>query len=162
MVGIMLGGVREAYKSSEERYKLKWYNRKGEPKLGFIKCALEAQVPIQPMCYVGSEEIFFVSRKKTKFFIKTGLINYEMPYVIFKPFPYKIYEVYAPPIYLDYPPSAADDEELLLKIFADVKAKFEANMRRGFQLKEENARKYAKKLFRTDNPRVVKLIKPFC
>ena len=127
-----------------------------------MKCALAAGVPIVPLAHIGSEEIFYVSKQKTDFFIKNDLINYEIPYVIFKPLPYKVYEVFGKPIYLDYPPSAAKDEEILLECFDRVKSEFLALMHRGLALKQKRAQTLARKWFNSEHPRLVNLLRPYC
>ncbi len=160
-VGILLGGPSEAYKSSDEQYRINWTNRHGRPKLGFIKCALKAQVPIVPMVHVGSEEMFHVSKLKTGFFKRNNISKYEFPFAVFKPFPYKVYELFGPPIYLDYPAEAADNEDVLLKCFMKVKTEYLALMHHGLALKRENARSFTRELLNTENQRLVEALRPY-
>jgi len=159
--GILLGGPNEAYQPSANKYQIYWHDKKGRPKVGFIKCALRAQVPIVPLAHIGSEEIFYVSKAKTKFFKRNNIISYDIPYVLFKPFPYKVYEVFGQPIYLDYPPEAADDEEVLNKCFERVRSEFIDNLNWGLELKDQNTRNFCREMFNTENPRLVKFLRPF-
>ncbi len=47
------GGVNDSFKRPEDRYRLKWHNR-----LGYLRCALAAGVPIVPIAGIGIDDAF--------------------------------------------------------------------------------------------------------
>lgn len=53
LVLVLPGGLREAVKPRELRYRLMWGNR-----YGFIRAALRAQAPIVPVASIGADELF--------------------------------------------------------------------------------------------------------
>jgi 1-acyl-sn-glycerol-3-phosphate acyltransferase len=53
LVLVMPGGMREALKPVELRYRLLWGER-----MGFVRCAHRARVPIVPIAAIGSDELF--------------------------------------------------------------------------------------------------------
>jgi 1-acyl-sn-glycerol-3-phosphate acyltransferase len=53
LVLVMPGGLREALKPRELRYRLLWGHR-----YGFVRAALRNQAPIVPMASIGADELF--------------------------------------------------------------------------------------------------------
>jgi 1-acyl-sn-glycerol-3-phosphate acyltransferase len=47
------GGARDSFKRPEERYRLKWHNR-----VGYLRCALAAQVPLVPIAGIGIDDAY--------------------------------------------------------------------------------------------------------
>ncbi len=47
------GGVRDSFKRPSDRYRLKWHNR-----VGYLRCALQAGVPIIPIAGIGIDDAF--------------------------------------------------------------------------------------------------------
>lgn len=50
---VLPGGLREAVKPRELRYRLLWGHR-----YGFIRCAIRAQAPLVPLAALGADELF--------------------------------------------------------------------------------------------------------
>lgn len=55
LVGVAPGGMWEALRPSTERYRLRWHNRKG-----FVRTALEAQVPLVLAACPAADDLFDV------------------------------------------------------------------------------------------------------
>lgn len=118
---IMPGGAKEAWKASRDRYQLKWNGR-----YGFVKLALRAGVPIVPIVCAGIDDLYFVAndgyRTSQAFFGKSWF-----PLSFFiglgpLPFPVPLTCTVGDPIRFDFPPEAADDEETVRQLQADVRS----------------------------------------
>lgn len=118
------GGVRDSFKRPEDRYRLKWHNR-----LGYLRCALQAGVPIVPIAGIGIDDAF-VTLGKESFFGRRifGREVYDMPIMMglgVAPLPVKFRFVIGPPIdpRAQFGMSAADADaplEDLLPAHADI------------------------------------------
>jgi len=108
------------FKPTKKKYRLQEFKR------GFVRMALLTKSPIIPSVVIGAEEthITLSQLKFTKYLIGTVL---PLPLnVIPLPAQWKI--KFLKPIYLDYPPSAADDKELVHKIARQVKDLIQFNI----------------------------------
>lgn len=47
------GGARDSFKRPEEKYRLKWHNR-----VGYLRCALAAEVPLIPIAGIGIDDAY--------------------------------------------------------------------------------------------------------
>ena len=101
------------FKPIRKRYRLQEFKR------GFVRMALMTGSPIVPTVVIGAEEthITLSQLKFTKFLVGTVL---PLPLNIL-PLPAKWKIKFLKPIYLDYPPSAAEDRDLVHKIARQVR-----------------------------------------
>ena len=69
------GGTRDSLKESHERYQLKWHNR-----MGYLRCALAADVPIVPIAGIGIDDAF-VTLGRERLLGRTlfGSARYDLP-----------------------------------------------------------------------------------
>jgi len=99
------GGAREVFKRSHERYTLHWRR-----KVGFVRCAARAGVPIIPFAARGVDESFV--QLDEAFSIRlaedpTYTLTLPVPVPLAQPFRFLLGEPMTPP-----PPEASDDEAL--------------------------------------------------
>ncbi len=130
------GGAREALKNTREPYKLQW-----ERATGFVRVALEAQVPIVPVASVGGDESYTILAEDNGWLkqMAGGALKYTMPlYLGLGPFPLPVKFIFAvgDPIHVDLPPEAAGDEGAVREIHERVEHDLsrlldETRMRRG-------------------------------
>ncbi len=108
------------FKPIRKRYRLQEFKR------GFVRMALLTKTPIIPTVVIGAEEthITLSQLKFTKFLIGTIL---PLP-LNFIPLPAKWKIKFLKPIYLDYPPSAAEDHDLVHKISRQVREMIQFNI----------------------------------
>jgi 1-acyl-sn-glycerol-3-phosphate acyltransferase len=120
MVILFPEGEYGNFKPTTKRYRLQEFKR------GFVRMALLMQTPIIPTIVIGAEEthINLSQFKFTKYLIGTVL---PLPLNII-PLPAKWKIKFLKPIYLDYPPSAADDSELVHKIARQVRETIQFNI----------------------------------
>jgi 1-acyl-sn-glycerol-3-phosphate acyltransferase len=120
MVILFPEGEYGNFKPTRKRYRLQEFKR------GFVRMALATQTPIIPTVVIGAEESHINLRqfKFTKYLIGTVL---PLPLNII-PLPAKWKIKFLKPIYLDYPPSAADDTELVHKIARQVRDLIQFNI----------------------------------
>jgi 1-acyl-sn-glycerol-3-phosphate acyltransferase len=87
LVLVLPGGVREAVKPRELRYRLLWGNR-----YGFVRIAVRNQVPVVPLAAIGADDLFdFVGnayRRGERWLRRTG-IPIPLPSVIL-PIPHRV------------------------------------------------------------------------
>jgi 1-acyl-sn-glycerol-3-phosphate acyltransferase len=76
LLGIAPGGMREALRSSEERYRLRWTDRKG-----FVRLAIRSQCPIVLAACPRADEIFDV---KTTVLTDVLYERFRLPFAFFK------------------------------------------------------------------------------
>ena len=98
VLGVAPGGMREALRPSKERYQLKWHRRKG-----FIRLAIEMQVPIVLAACPSSDRIFKVYES---FLTAFAYNKFKIPLPLFKgyglsyfPRPVKLTHYLSGPIY---------------------------------------------------------------
>jgi len=105
-------GENGNFKPSSKMYQLQEFKR------GFVRMALEAQVPIIPVIIIGAEEsnINLSSLKFTKYLRGTVL---PLPLNII-PLPVKWKIKFLPPIRLPYEASQIDDSELMSEIASEI------------------------------------------
>jgi hypothetical protein len=73
LLGVAPGGMREALRSKDERYKVRWADRKG-----FVRLAIEMQTPIVLVACPRADEIFDIS---TGFFTDLAYEKLRLPLV---------------------------------------------------------------------------------
>ena len=105
-------GENGNFKPSSKMYQLQEFKR------GFVRMALEAQVPIIPVVIIGAEEthINLSKLKFTKYLRGTVL---PLPLNII-PLPVKWKIKFLPPIHLPYKASQIEDTELMTEIASDI------------------------------------------
>lgn len=118
------GGVDDSFKRPEDRYRLKWHNR-----LGYLRCALAAGVPIVPIAGIGIDDAFITIGKESRLGRRLlGRPTYDLPILVglgVMPLPVKFRYVISPPIDLEarFGLSASDANapvEELLPAHADI------------------------------------------
>ncbi|MCB1155373.1 hypothetical protein KDL45_17065, partial [bacterium] len=135
---IMPGGSKEAWKSSKFRYRLLWDGR-----YGFIKMALRNQAPIIPSANVGTDDTYHVffdgyTTAYKVFRSKKVLLPISLPIGLgVLPMPVKMKQYIGEPIYLPYPPEAADDQEVVKECQRLVKGRVYELIDRGLREREE-------------------------
>lgn len=115
LVVVLPGGMREAVKPKELRYRLLWGAR-----YGFVRAAIRNATPIVPLAAIGSDEVFdFVGdavARGERWLAPLGLdhIPLPRPSKLF-PFPHRVHlrYVFGDPIAPLHPPSSADDPAAL-------------------------------------------------
>lgn len=76
LLGVAPGGMREALRSSEERYRLRWHDRKG-----FVRLSIETGAPIVLAACPRADEIFDV---KAGFLTELAYEKLRLPLAAFK------------------------------------------------------------------------------
>lgn len=118
------GGARDSFKAPEDRYRLKWHGR-----LGYLRCAIAAGVPLVPIAGIGIDDAFVTLGKEKTIGRKIfGKANYDLPIVMglgLMPLPVKFRYVIDKPIDLSAhynlrPEDANASPEDLLPIHADI------------------------------------------
>ncbi len=101
------------FKPTRLKYKLQEFKR------GFVRLAVQTGAPIVPCLIIGAEEthITLSQLKFTKYLLGTVL---PLPLNII-PLPAKWRIVFLEPIRLNYPPSAAEDRELMTQISRQIR-----------------------------------------
>jgi 1-acyl-sn-glycerol-3-phosphate acyltransferase len=78
LVGVYPGGVDDAFKTSAERYQLKWGQR-----AGFARLAIRAKVPILPVAAFGIDDAYTViGRERWIGRLLLGSDRYDLPLVL--------------------------------------------------------------------------------
>lgn len=113
-------GARGGSKTWEQRYGLDWTGR-----TGFIKVALQANVPILPAVTLGADDTYVVINDPYKWarrLLKSESMPLPLPLGLgLLPFPARFDMVIGPPIRLPYGPEAAKNERLVLKLQGQVR-----------------------------------------
>jgi len=148
------GGAREALrKELYNPYQLQWKKSNG-----FVKVALQTGSPLVPVAGIGPDDALLVvaDHEQTKnsvigqllktifgnnkyvpaIALGTGLLPLPLPV----PFTYYI----GKPTYLDYPPEAADDEELTKRLKRNFQKRLERLIQKGLEDRQKS--KHADKL----------------
>ncbi len=69
------GGARDSFKRPEERYRLKWHNR-----VGYLRCALAAEVPLVPIAGIGIDDAYVTFGNERKIGRRLfGRPSYDIP-----------------------------------------------------------------------------------
>ena len=124
LIFIMPGGSREAWKSSQFRYRLLWQGR-----YGFIRMALRNRCPIVPSANVGTDDTYYVlfngyMTSYRLFRTRKALLPISLPVGLgVLPFPAKMTQYVGEPIVLPYPPEAANDPAILAECQNLVKSR---------------------------------------
>ena len=120
-------GTGKLYK---DRYKLE------EFKAGFVRAAIETGSPLLPVATIGGDEIYpnlgniepLAKFLKFPYFPMTPFFPW-FPFPLnLTPVPVKIMICVWPAFRLDYPPEAAEDEELVAKITNDIRNDLQAKV----------------------------------
>ena len=108
------------FKPTRKRYRLQEFKR------GFVRMALMTGAPLVPSIVIGAEEthITLSQLKFTKYLIGTVL---PLPLNVI-PLPAKWHIKFLKPIHLDYPPSAANDRALVVRISRQVREIIQFNI----------------------------------
>ncbi|MFT7624240.1 MAG: 1-acyl-sn-glycerol-3-phosphate acyltransferase [Myxococcota bacterium] len=139
---VMPGGDWETFRPWSDRYKVDFRNRRG-----FVKTALRRGVPITPVVTAGSHEMFVILTRGERIARAVGLnrlrvytfpISLGFPFGLYVgpvpsplPFPARIETEVLEPVRLDgLRPEAADDPEVVHRIYTEVMARMQAGMDR--------------------------------
>ncbi len=118
------GGAKEALKPTRDRYALHW-----DRIYGFIRCAIEAGVPIIPVASIGGDDAYVSLLEDNVYAQKLmGSDRYKMPLYLglgLLPFPVKLRFVIGEPVEIRLPPWNADDEDALAEVQQGIKDKLE-------------------------------------
>ncbi len=125
------GGDRDALKPFSQRHQIKFGKR-----MGFVRTALKYQVPIIPVVSVGAHEVFYgltegkglarLMRFDKMFRIKSVPLTIGFPFGLmpgalgYIPLPSKVNVRVLEPISFQEPPSAAEDPEVVERLFNQV------------------------------------------
>lgn len=112
LVLVLPGGLREAVKPRELRYRLLWGGR-----YGFVRAAIRNRAPVCPLAAIGSDELFdFVGDAYARGRRWLGRWAFPIPLPAgLLPIPHRVHLRYVlgPPIKLPALPEQADDPEVL-------------------------------------------------
>jgi 1-acyl-sn-glycerol-3-phosphate acyltransferase len=127
------GGDVDALKPWRDRHRVDFGQRRG-----FVKLAIQEQVPIIPIVSVGAHETIFVLNDGTKlakyvpfaryFRVKSVPLAFGLPFGVTPagigniPLPSKIRQRVLPPIHIDAPPAAAADPAVVDRWFRHIQA----------------------------------------
>ena len=137
LIFIMPGGSREAWKSSQYKYRLIWQGRKG-----FIRLALRNSCPIIPSANVGTDDTYHVlfngySTAYKLFKSKKAMFPIRLPLGLgLLPFPVKMTQYVGEPITFPYPPEAEKDPAIVEECQKILKSKVYELIDRGLQERE--------------------------
>ncbi|MEY4615845.1 MAG: hypothetical protein RJB66_805 [Pseudomonadota bacterium] len=110
-------GEKGNFKPSSKKYQLQEFKR------GFVRWAIETQSPIIPTLIVGAEESQLnLASIKLPFLLKKLILP--LP-INFLPLPSKWKIIFLPPIYLPYKAEAANNNDLVHEITADIQEKMQ-------------------------------------
>ena len=137
------GGAREAlWKKKENLYRLHW-----EKSLGFIEVALRSGRPLVPVAGIGPDDAYVILADIDKLInspagkivdLIYGHPKYLAP-IALGPIPVQFKYYVGRPMYLDYPPEAAEDIELMKKIKNNFKRRLQRLIDRGLRLRAESS-----------------------
>ncbi len=142
------GGAKEAlWKSQDSLYRLHW-----EKSLGFIEVALRSGRPLVPVAGVGPDDAFIILADSEQLLnspagqivdVIAGHPKYMPPIALgpgFLPIPIPVQFTYyvGKPMYLDYPPEAAEDIQLMKKIKTNFKRRLQRLIDKGLKLRDES------------------------
>jgi 1-acyl-sn-glycerol-3-phosphate acyltransferase len=119
LVLVLPGGLREAVKPRELRYRLLWGHR-----YGFIRAAIRNQTPIVPLASIGADDLFdFVGnayRRGERWLRRTG-IPIPLPSRVF-PIPHlvRLRFIFGDPIQPRLSPEQAGDEDAVRRLHHEV------------------------------------------
>lgn len=123
------GGSREGFKPSRQKYELFWDGR-----YGFVKAALLARVPIIPVASIGVDDTYWVFN----YGLRIGrLQRFSLPLILGLgpvPFPVQVISYIGRPLFLEYPPEAAEDLTVLKRIQEGVKTTLRKMLAEGLSL----------------------------
>ena len=123
-------GARGGAKTWGQRYGLDWTGR-----YGFIKVALEANVPILPAVTLGADDTYFVLNDPYNWarrLLKSESMPLPLPLGLgLLPFPTRFTMEIGPPIRLPYAKSAANNDRIVQKLQRQVWAVVKGMLERG-------------------------------
>lgn len=113
LIGLTPGGMREALRSSKEKYRIRWDDRKG-----FVRLALTAQCPIILAACPAADDIFDVS---TNWMTQFAYQNFKIPVAFVRgragvpfPRPVKLIHHVGKPLPPPKPPRNSEDRDQLV------------------------------------------------
>lgn len=110
-------GEKGNFKPTTMKYQLQEFKR------GFVRWAIESNAPIIPTLIIGAEESQInLTRLELPFVLKKLILPLPVNYI---PLPSKWKIVFLPPIYLPYQPEAANNNDLIHEITADIQEKIQ-------------------------------------
>jgi 1-acyl-sn-glycerol-3-phosphate acyltransferase len=110
-------GEKGNFKPTSQKYQLQEFKR------GFVRWAIEAQMPIIPTLIIGAEESQInLKRLELPFLLKKLMLPLPINLI---PLPSRWKIVFLPPIYLPYHPNAALDNDLVHEITSDIQDKMQ-------------------------------------
>ncbi len=116
------------FKPSVKRYHLQTFKR------GFIRMALQEQVPIIPTLIIGAEETHInLTQVKLSKYLRGLVIPLPLNFI---PLPAKWKIKFLEPIYLPYKPDAADDSELVHELASEIRESMQAALSREVALRD--------------------------
>lgn len=115
LVGVAPGGMREALRPTHERYRVRWGERQG-----FVRLAIEAQVPLVLMACPNGDDLYRVYESPLT---KIGYKLLKVPVPVIRGFgptllprPVKLMHVVAPPLHPPKYDAAVDDDATLARL----------------------------------------------
>lgn len=121
-------GEKGNFKPTTRKYQLQEFKR------GFVRWAIETQSPIIPTLIIGAEESQLnLTRLEIPFLIRKLILPLPLNII---PFPSKWKIVFLPPIHLPYHPSAAEDNDLVHEITAEIQEKMQVALATEVQIRK--------------------------
>lgn len=115
LVLVLPGGLREAMKPRELRYRLLWGHR-----YGFIRAAIRNETPVLPLAMIGADEIFDIVGNA---FRRGAWLGFPIPKPSHGlPIPHRVqlHAIFGEPITLHARPEEAEDPEVLRRCRHEV------------------------------------------
>lgn len=124
------GGAREAVRPSTEAYQLRW-----EGRVGFVRTALAARVPILPVSVIGADHVYDVWYTEAQERLRNALgLEWIAPMVRgvgIAPRPTHFDISIGAPIRFDNPSRILEDDDLVLRCQREVQVTLEAMLAEG-------------------------------
>lgn len=127
MVLLFPGGAEDMTRPylSARRYRVEPHKGFAPGHGGYVKIALRTRAPIVPVAVVGAEEVHVLLANVPPL---ARLIGFPFFPIVASPLPLpaRIYVRFGPPIHLDAPPSAADDQAVVDELNVQVRTTLQA------------------------------------
>jgi len=115
LVLVLPGGLREAMKPAELRYRLLWGHR-----YGFVRAAIRNQAPLVPLAAIGADDIFALAGNAFERGDKWLRSFFPLPRFVSMPHRERLRYVFGAPITPPAPPADERDPELLRRLRHEV------------------------------------------
>ena len=118
LVLVLPGGLREAMKPRELRYRLLWGHR-----YGFVRAAIRNQAPLVPLAAIGADDVFDLIGNAYKRGKRLHLPNLPIPrpaHLVPIPHLVKLRYIVGDPIVPHAPPEKAEDPEVVRQLRHEV------------------------------------------